>query len=248
MSKKISRAVLLPIIGLLSFTQGIAARPGSSSHQPLNHPVQVENTSARSMVIQGKMFSPDTIQIKTADIPSADAVNSLRVITLMDVNGEKQRFILLPPDRTQWIHLLQQYNGSIKEFYFYKIVDENGRKTNLLASKRILEAPANQLTVVFPTMQDARNFFTLARQQQLEQAGFLKADNAELQAINSQEAQESESYQNQINKLNQQIEINMQDTSKSSMIEPVTLFAVKSVMIATIILETPITVPTPPKQ
>ncbi len=228
MSKNFSRALLVPIISLLPFTQGVADTKPSPHH--FENPPQLENPSVRNLVIQGKMMSPNTIQISAADIPTADQANQIRVITLTDVHGKKQRFILLPPDRTKWVRELEKYKGSIKEFNFYSVVDDKGDQTNLLASKRVMEAPANQLTVIFPSRQDAHKFFTEARQQSLAEEGFVIT--AESQAQITEEEQANEINQiNQINNSIKEIQISARDEQKSKTVEPIGLFPTLSLII-----------------
>ena len=234
MSKNFSRALLAPLISLLPLTQGIAVT--KSTPHPFENPPHVENTSVRDLVIRGKMFDKNTIQINAADIPTPNQANQMRVITLTDDHGNKQRFILLPPDRTQWVRELKKYNGDIKEFNFYSIVDENGNKTTLLASKRTVAAPANQLTVVFPSRQDAQSFFTEARQKNLEKAGFISTD---LQAQIYQANQA-----NKINQINSEIEateISVHDQRKTSARESIDLFpALSMIIVGTIVVTTPL--------
>ncbi len=232
MSKKISRSLLLPIVSLLPLTQGMALT--KNPPHPLENSPPATHASARDFVIQGKMLDHSTIQISAADVPTADQANAVRVITLMDAHGKKQRFILLPPDRTKWVQVLQADHGTIKEFNFYSVVDEQGHQIDRLASTRILEAPANQLTIVFPSQQDAKNFFTIARQQSLAEAGFVGTD---LQAQINQARAISQTQE--INDAIQEIQIQMHDTHKSASLEPVSLFPTFSILIVGTVIAIP---------
>ena len=239
MSKKLSRALFVPIMGLLPLTQGVAVTRDAS--HPLENSTHVENTSVRSLVISGKMLDQNTIQIRAADIPTADQVNQIRVITLMDVHGKKQRFILLSSDRTYWVRELQKYNGSIKEFNFYSIVDESGEKTNLLASKRIVAAPANQLTIVFPSRKDAQLFFTEERQKILEKAGYIST-NLQAQLDQVSQADEMNQVSQIANEINE-IYISAHDAHKAKVVEPIDVFPALSMIIVGVAVAVP---PHPP--
>ena len=204
MSKRFSRSLWVSMMSLLPLTQGLAVTKEAHAFE---HPPQLGSTSVRDMVIRGNMLNQNTLQINAADIPTAGQANQARVISLTDHHGVKQRFMLLPPDRTYWVRELQKYNGSIKEFNFYSIVDEQGNKTDLLASKRIVTAPANQLTVVFPSAQDAQLFFTEERQTSLVQEGFV-----------------SPNLQAEMNHADSEVQISVQDKSKASGTELITGF------------------------
>lgn len=224
MTKKLPHALLIPAISLLPLTQG-AALP-KENHFVEKLPQQLSRQDIRAMVIPGKQFNAKTIQVNSAYFANAKK-DQISVITTLDQDGNKKRFILLGATRSQFGIDLMQQHGRLKEFDLYSIVDENGAKANFLASKRIVSAPANELTVLFDTPADAKQFFTRARTQELARNNIF--------VVNPQTMEAPDPYAAvQTYLQNEKAKFSCKDHSKGTGIEPVEFFPSKVLIAADI--------------
>lgn len=238
MSKKFSNALLIPALGLLPLTQVIAT--------PFHHEMMSSHVTERKMPerpLLGQMLSSKKIQLQMsqAEISTNYSSDKTHIITLMTTEG-KQRFVLLTSVRSALVRALTKARGSIKEFDFYPVLDKDGQDTNLFASKRTVTAPANQLTLAFPTHNDARSFFTKENQSMMSSANiFMLAADAQLEAaqqmISAQQElnnQESQEYSQEINQIKQSVSVQTHDHNKSSVVEPVKDFPMASVLVVAV--------------
>ena len=163
MSKKLPRILLIPAISLLPLAQNVIAQQTNASTPP----PPIENSHPRDMVVRGKMLDAQTIQVSQQDLKKSMQDNKSRIITLTDPQGNKQRYTLVPPNRSQMVRELTAHNGQIKEFDLLKVVDDKGNESPLLAAKRTVSAPANQLTLQFKSHDDANGFLSDDRKKAL---------------------------------------------------------------------------------
>ena len=218
MSKKCFQGLFITVMSLLPLSQGVAVVRHEHLHQSSS---QLKTVSVRNLMISGKIVNGETIQVSSDDIAKPGQLDAIRIITLLDADNVKQRYVLLPSRSSQFLTELQKFRGHIKEFRLYSVVNEQNQDIQLLASKRVMAAPANQITFVFDSVADAKNFFTGARKEILLQAGFRPAVRQKISTDISQE---------------QAIEVPYSDEKKVNIIEPVALFPTRSMVVAGAIL------------
>lgn len=250
MIKKVPAMLLIPALSLFPLAHSFAA---SSVHPPVNppRPDTPPHTSLHQLVLRGHLLNATTLQVNQSDLAKLPSQDQYRVITTTDAQGHKERFVLLTPARSQLAQALLDYHGSLKEFDLYSVVDETGKNTHLIASKRTLTAPANQLTLQFDSAEDAKACLTPARLQSLANANIyvLVGESASLstqaqasiiQAEIKADQAANQIYINnlekQINAITEQAQITAHDSSKSSIIiEPVQDFPMKAVLLPVIV-------------
>ncbi len=222
MLKKLSQALLIPTISVLPFTQSVALPRGD--HPEI--PVHQEKTQIRNMVIRGQMVGSNTIQINKEDLAKLNQPHAIRIITLLDDPSNKQRLVLLTPNRSKLVKYLMTFHGHLKEFQFYPVKDKNGDSTDLFASKRILTAPANQLTVVFDSTQDARDFFSNPQIKTLLEEESLRFSEVQTKKSVTAENQTTEQNElsNEIAQINNEVSAQGHDQSKTAIVETPHLF------------------------
>lgn len=227
---KLSRALFIPAITLLPFTSSFAVSRHShpvtaphvsesaaqTDHTTTQSQPQTERATLRSQAAQGTMTNSSTIQINTQNLSKLHSRNHTPIISLIDKHGVKQRYVLLSPSRSHLINSLIKSHGRIKEFHFYPVTDENGENTHLLASKRIVSAPANQLTLIFKNSAEAQSFLTKEQQ--------ALTDESIYQSSQTTQQEQQQTYSQEINSISNDVEMHLNDKRKSSIIEPIHLF------------------------
>lgn len=236
MSKKLPQVLLIPTLGLLPLTQAIAM----PSHHAMEASSHVAEGRMPERPLLGKMLRSKTIQLQMSgeDIANQYPSDKTHIITLMTAEG-KQRFVLLTQARSELVRALAKAHGRIAEFDFYSVQDADGNDLPLFASKRIVTAPANQLTLVFPTAADKKSFFTKENQAMIANANIfmLTAESAKLatneqlamtqQIVNAEkgmDSTESKEYSQEINQINNTVSAKAKDNSKSNITETIHMF------------------------